>query len=70
MCVRAARHSLSSLKEKSNSSPKTKSPVSAKGNGNGTAKSRELRSKETTKAVVPCKPPDETEKSADVKVQP
>ncbi|KAK4759358.1 hypothetical protein SAY87_022489 [Trapa incisa] len=50
-CARALRHSLGSLKEESNVSLKTKSPNSAKSNGNGTTRTRDLSKldKETAK---------------------
>ncbi|KAK4767451.1 hypothetical protein SAY86_015201 [Trapa natans] len=66
--ARTVRHSLSSLKEESRFSPKTRSLFNAKGSGNGTSKSREMRSKHdkgTTEAEVALKPPDEMEKNAD-----
>lgn len=72
VCARALRHSLGSLKEESNFSPKTKSPISAKSSGNRTSKMRDLRSqqdKETAKATVCCKIPEEMEMNAEPEVQ-
>ncbi|OWM82054.1 protein WVD2-like 1 [Punica granatum] len=71
-CARALRHSLGNLKQESNFSPKTKSPIGARSSGNGTPKPRELRSKrdkESPKSVVPCKISEETETNAEVEVQ-
>ncbi|KAK4797596.1 hypothetical protein SAY86_029922 [Trapa natans] len=71
-CSRAFRHSLGSLKEESNVSLKTKSPNSGKSNGNGSPKTRELRSKldkELAKGTFPCKILEETEMNAEVDVQ-